>query len=75
MSSFIESKSHFKQRCREVGLDQATVRALEDCGITTLSRLAYSIGRPGQPVSQSEFDEFVTAHLSHASVGETADSG
>ena len=59
MASIQDSKAHFQSRAAEYGLDAATVKLLEDHGITTLSHLAFAISRPGQEVDETKFDLWV----------------
>ena len=48
MASLTESKAVFKERASEVGLDDATRTLLENQGITTLAKLAFAVGQPGE---------------------------
>ena len=48
MASLTESAAVFKERARDVGLDDATRTLLENQGITNLAKLAFSVGQPGE---------------------------
>ena len=48
MASLTESRAVFKERASEVGLDDATRTLLENQGITTLAKLAFAVGQPGE---------------------------
>ena len=54
MTSLTESTAVFSERATEVGLDDATKQLLVDQGITTLSKLAFAVGQPGEtPTDQA----------------------
>ena len=72
MSSLVESTHHFDERCKEVGLTAPTRRSLAALGLTTLSKLAYSVGQPGQPIAGPEWEAFVASHFSDIALGEQA---
>ena len=70
MTSLIESTHHFEKRCAELGSADNTCRALQACGITSLSRFAYAVGQPGQALDNTEWEAFVNSHFAAASIGE-----
>ena len=72
MSSLVESEHHFSKRCQEVGLTDPTCRALSTLGVSSLGRLAYAVGQPGQAVPSEEWDSFVNAHFGGITLGEQA---
>ena len=70
MTSLVENSRHFEKRCPELNLTDETRRTLKANGLTSLSRYAYAVGRPGQALSTSEWNTFVNAHFATATVGE-----
>ena len=59
MASLQDSEAHFRQRAKEAGVDDAFVTALSNNQIHTLAHLAFAIGRPGQEISDNDFDAWV----------------
>lgn len=66
MTSIIDSNAHFRSRLQEIGLTAATVTAVENHGVSTLSQLAFSVGQPGQPIADASIDAFLQAALGRA---------
>ena len=48
MVSLTESEAVFNERSGEVGLDRVTLQSLKDQGITTMAKLAFAVGQPGE---------------------------
>ena len=59
MSLLLESEAQFSSRAREVGLSEQVVNSLRQAGAGTLSKLAFSVGQPGQPISSQDVDTFL----------------
>ena len=71
-STVISSEAHFDERAKEVGLDASKISALKSAGFTNLGQVAYSIGQPGQPVSEDEFRRFMSNNFPTFNPGSTA---
>ena len=59
MASLQDSEAHFTLRAKETGVDDAFVAALSANQVKTLAHLAFAVGRPGQEVSDADFDAWV----------------
>ena len=68
MSLLLESEAQFKSRAKEVGLSEQAAQDLKDAGAGTLSKLAFSVGQPGQPISTQEVDAFLLRAFGRAPV-------
>ena len=55
---------------QEVGLGDQSCKALTTLGISSLSRLAYAVGQPGQVVPTDEWESFVNNHFGGITLGE-----
>ena len=66
MTSLLDSTAHFSERCTRLGLAPAFVTALKNAGIESLSRIAFIIGQPGQPILNQDVDDFITRVLGRA---------
>ena len=53
MSNLTDSEAVFNERAKEVGLDDATVALLTNQGINNLSKLAFSVGQPGDTPTEA----------------------
>lgn len=53
MASLTESSAVFKERARDVGLDDANRTLLENQGITTMAKLAFAVGQPGETPTEA----------------------
>ncbi len=60
MSSLQDSKAHFLARAAEYQVPEDFVRNLTANGVSTMAQLAFAIGRPGQEISDADFDTFIT---------------
>ena len=60
MSSLQDSKAHFLARAAEYQAPEGFVRNLTANGVSTMAQLAFAIGRPGQEISDADFDTFIT---------------
>ena len=60
MSSLQDSKAHFLARAAEYQVPEGFVRNLTANGVSTMAQLAFAIGRPGQEISDADFDTFIT---------------
>jgi len=68
MSLLLESEAQFTSRAREVGLSEQVVNSLRQAGAGTLSKLAFSVGQLGQPISSQDVDTFLHNALGRAPV-------
>ena len=59
MASVVDSEAHFEQRLQELGLSDAVMSSLKTGGIKCLSRLAFSLGQPNQPIANDEVATFL----------------
>ena len=66
MTSLLDSTAHFEDRCQRLGLNQVFVNALRAAGVESLSRLAFSVGQPGQPIQNQEVNDFIQRALGRA---------
>eukprot|EP00435_Cladocopium_sp_Y103_P040587 s4530_g11.t1 len=66
MTSLLDSTAHFSERCTRLGLTPAFVAALGVAGVNCLSRLAFAVGQPGQPIQNAEVDAFLQRALGRA---------
>ena len=67
MTSLLESEARLSKRAAEVKLSDAALLSLRDHGFVTLGQLAYSVGQPGQAISDAAFSEFVRENVPRAS--------
>ena len=51
MSLLLEPEAQFASRAKEVGLSEQVINDLKAAGAGTLSKLAFSVGQPGVPIS------------------------
>ena len=58
MTSIVDSEAHLQKRCADMGMSDRATQALTDGNLTTLGKLAFSIGQPGQPLVTDEFDRY-----------------
>ena len=58
MTSIVDSKAHFLNRCREVGMSDPAINALTTNGFETLGTLACGVGQPGVALVDGEFQTF-----------------
>ena len=70
MFFLVESEHHFVKRCQEVGLSDPICRVLATMGISSLSRLAYSVGQPGEAVPADDWEAFINNHFGGIILGE-----
>lgn len=66
MVSLVDSEAHLRARLYEVGFNQAAITAVVNSGVTCLSRLAFTVGQPGQPIQGGDIDAYFTATLGRA---------
>ena len=59
MSLLLESEAQFASRAKEVGLSEQVINDLKAAGAGTLSKLAFSVGQPGVPISSQEVDAYL----------------
>ena len=73
MTSIVDSTAHFESRLAESGIIQASIDAIKASGVDTLSRLAFAVGQPNQPLSNDEINAFLQRAFGRApSLQETA---
>ena len=66
MTSIVDSVAHFDARLLEGGLTQATLDAIKTAGMDTMSRLAFAVGQPNQPLVDDEITTFLQRALTRA---------
>ena len=66
MSLLVESEAQFLSRAKEVGLNDQVAQDLKRAGAGTLSKLAFAVGQPGQPIAPQEVDTFLLGALGRA---------
>ena len=67
MTSLLDSTAHFHERCTRLGLTPCFVTAIKTAGVNCLSRLAFVIGQPGQPIQNQDVEDFIVRALGRAS--------
>ena len=69
MSAYAESAASFKHRCKEIGLDQRDVTALETQSIRTFNNLAFAVcGQPGQ-LDPARFQQLMDSAFQNPTIG------
>ena len=63
MTSLLDSTAHFEERCVKLGMVPAFVTALAGSHVDSLSKLAFVIGQPGQPIQNQEVSDFLQTAL------------
>lgn len=63
MSLLLESEAQFKSRAKEVGLSDQVIDDLVHANAGTLSKLAFCVGQPGQPIASQDVDTFLQGAL------------
>lgn len=66
MVSLVDSEAHIRSRLTEVGFAGASVTAIVNSGVNSLSRLAFTVGQPGQPIQNADIDTYLTQALGRA---------
>lgn len=66
MASLVDSEAHLRARLTEVGFNGAAVNAIVASGVSSLSRLAFTVGQPGQPIQAAEVTQYLTQTLARA---------
>ena len=66
MTSLLDSSAHFEERCAKLGLTPAFVTALAGSHVDNLSKLAFVIGQPGQPIQNQDVTDFLQNALGRA---------
>ena len=66
MTSLLDSSAHFEERCAKLGLNAAFVTALAGAQVDNLSKLAFVIGQPGQPIQNQDVTDFLQNALGRA---------
>lgn len=61
MASLVDSAAHFDARINEVDLTRASLTALQNAGVLTLSNLGFAVGQPGQPIATPDVTNFLQA--------------
>ena len=59
MAPLIDSEAPLVERLRELGVAQAVCDLIIAAGASSLSRLAFAIGKPGQPVVTADVEAFL----------------
>ena len=63
MTSLLDSTAHFEERCVRLGMGQPYVQALAAAQVDSLSKLAFVIGQPGQPIQNQDVTDFLQRAL------------
>ena len=63
MSLLLESEAQFKSRAKEVGLSDQVIDDFVHANAGTLSKLAFCVGQPGQPIASQDVDTFLQGAL------------
>jgi hypothetical protein len=63
MTSIVDSKAHLAKRCTDMGMSERAIAQLTLNNLDTMGKLAFSIGQPGQPLDNTEFNTFCTEHI------------
>ena len=58
MTSLLDSTAHFSDRCGRLGLTPAFVNALSVAGVDSLTKIAFVLGQPGQPILNQDVEGF-----------------
>ena len=58
MTSIVDSKAHLVKRCTDMGMSERALHQLTQNNLDTLGKLAFSIGQPGQPLDNNEFENY-----------------
>ena len=58
MTSIVDSKAHLLKRCSDVGMSERATTQLVQNNLDTMGKLAFSIGQPGQPLDNAEFENY-----------------
>ena len=58
MTSIVDSKAHLAKRCTDMGMSQRALNQLVQNNLDTMGKLAFSIGQPGQPLDNNEFNDY-----------------
>ena len=66
MTSLLDSTAHFSDRCGRLGLTPAFVNALSVAGVDSLTKIAFVLGQPGQPILNQDVDDFLQRTLGRA---------
>lgn len=74
MTSIVDSTAHFEPRLAESGIIQASIDAIKASGVDTLSRLAFTVGQPNQPLSHDEINAFLPLSPSSSETGSVEDA-
>ena len=73
MSTIIDSEAAFHQRCSESASDATLHAKLSAQGIKTFKTLAFVIGSPQQPPTESQFEAFsAKVYGTEPTMGQTA---
>ena len=72
MSAILDSEAHFRKRCIEIKLSDATYGKLVALGVKTLGTAAHVVGTPGQDVPESELREWMEANTPGLPLGDVA---
>ena len=58
MTSIVDSRAHLLKRCGDIGMSDRAKAQLIQNNLDTMGKLAFSIGQPGQPLDNAEFDNY-----------------
>ena len=70
MSAIPDSETHFRKRCNEINLCDATYGKRVAIGVKTLGTAAHVVGTPRQDVSESEIRERLEANTPGLPIGD-----
>ena len=58
MTSIVDSRAHLLKRCSDVGMSERATTQLVQNNLDTMGKLAFSIGQPGQPLDNTDFENY-----------------
>ena len=66
MATVVDSTAHFDARLLESGISQTVLDSIKASGVDTLSRLAFAVGQPNQPLANDDITGFLQTALGRA---------
>ena len=62
MTSIVDSRAHFLKRCSDMGMADRAINHLVQGNVDN-GKVAFSVGQPGHPLDNTEFNTFCTEHI------------
>ena len=72
MSAILDSEAHFAKRCEEIKMSKDTFKAIKNLGVSAMGAMAYTVGAPGQDISDTQLQSWVDQNLPGLPVGDLA---